>query len=790
MNKITFFILLIGTIVNSQRPVDLVNPLIDSANSRWFFFSSATRPFGMVNLSPDMGTAGAWESGYRYNQKKINFFSHIHAWQLSGIPVLPTTGKIKAHLGPKEYGSSYSHDRERVEAGYHSIILDDYNIKAELTSTKRVGFHRYTFPKSNQSAVILDLSAQLGPSGTESGYVERVSNKKLTGYAVMEKTRRRPKPTKVFFSIHFNKPFDALHAYRDGKLLGKVKKFKGKNGGVYPIFKTTDGEQILMKVAISYVSSSQAELNLNTELSNWEFDDVVKDSKDEWNEYLSRIQIKGNTRDQQVRFYTDLWHALQGRRIISDVNGKYSDMTGDTQRIGQIPLDEGGEPKFNHYNSDSFWGAQWTLNTLWHLVYPRITEEFINSMLLMYDDGGLIPRGPSGGNYTYVMTGASTTPFIVSAYMKGIRGFNVEKAYEGMLKNALPGGIMSKVGYEHYTNKGGGIEYYIDRGYVPFPLYEKQYGYHQCGPGVTMEYAYQDWTLAQMAKLLNKDSDHKMLIKRAANYRNIYDSSSGWMRGRTLDGNWIEPFDPLVYEGDYKDPLGSGFVEATAAAATWFVPHDLAGLAELMGGKDIAARRLNQSFLIAKQHGFVAHNYRGDNFVSSYRRRAFINYGNQPSMQTGYIFNYFGQPWLTQKWVREVIDEVYSDNDPQHGYSGDEDQGLMGALCVLMKIGLFEMKGGAEINPSYDLSSPIFDQITIHLDKDYYQGVNFKIDVLNNSPKNKFIQSVKLNGKPLNQSWLYHKDLVKGGNLEYVLGEEPNYDWGTALESLPSSMSD
>ena len=790
MNKITFFILLIGTIVNSQRPVDLVNPLIDSANSRWFFFSSATRPFGMVNLSPDMGTAGAWESGYRYNQKKINFFSHIHAWQLSGIPVLPTTGKIKAHLGPKEYGSSYSHDRERVEAGYHSIILDDYNIKAELTSTKRVGFHRYTFPKSNQSAVILDLSAQLGPSGTESGYVERVSNKKLTGYAVMEKTRRRPKPTKVFFSIHFNKPFDALHAYRDGKLLGKVKKFKGKNGGVYPIFKTTDGEQILMKVAISYVSSSQAELNLNTELSNWEFDDVVKDSKDEWNEYLSRIQVKGNTRDQQVRFYTDLWHALQGRRIISDVNGKYSDMTGDTQRIGQIPLDEGGEPKFNHYNSDSFWGAQWTLNTLWHLVYPRITEEFINSMLLMYDDGGLIPRGPSGGNYTYVMTGASTTPFIVSAYMKGIRGFNVEKAYEGMLKNALPGGIMSKVGYEHYTNKGGGIEYYIDRGYVPFPLYEKQYGYHQCGPGVTMEYAYQDWTLAQMAKVLNKDGDNKMLIKRAANYRNIYDSSSGWMRGRTLDGNWIEPFDPLVYEGDYKDPLGSGFVEATAAAATWFVPHDLAGLAELMGGKDIAARRLNQSFLIAKQHGFVAHNYRGDNFVSSYRRRAFINYGNQPSMQTGYIFNYFGQPWLTQKWVREVIDEVYSDNDPQHGYSGDEDQGLMGALCVLMKIGLFEMKGGAEINPSYDLSSPIFDQITIHLDKDYYQGVNFKIDVLNNSPKNKFIQSVKLNGKPLNQSWLYHKDLVKGGNLEYVLGEEPNYDWGTALESLPSSMSD
>ena len=790
MKKLQLLILFVGTLVYGQRPVDLVNPLIDSANSRWFFFSSATRPFGMVNLSPDMGTAGAWESGYRYNQKTINFFSHIHAWQLSGIPVLPTTGEIKAHRGPNTYGSAYSHDRETVEAGYHSVVLDDYNIKAELTSTVRVGFHRYTFPQSDQSAVILDLSTQLGPSGTASGFVKKVSNKKLQGYAIMEKTVRRPKDTKVFFSLHFDRPFEDLYAFQDQKLLGKVKEFEGKNGGVYPLFKTKEGDQIMMKVGISYVSMEQAELNLQTELNHWDFDAVVRDSKNQWNDYLSRIEIKGNTKDQQTRFYTDLWHALQGRRIISDVNGKYSDMTGDKQRIGQIPLDQNGKPKFNHYNSDSFWGAQWTLNTLWHLVYPRISEEFINSMLMMYDDGGLIPRGPSGGNYTYVMTGASTTPFIVSAYMKGIRGFDIQKAYEGMLKNALPGGIMSKVGYEHNTNKGGGIEYYIDRGYVPFPLYDKQYGYHQCGPGVTMEYAYQDWTLSQMAKALNKMSDYKMLQKRATNFRNIYDSSSGWMRARTLDGNWIEPFDPLVYENDYKDPLGSGFVEATAAAATWFVPHDLGGLADLMGGREIAARRLNQSFLIAKQHGFVTHNHRGDRYVASYRRRAFINYGNQPSMQTGYIFNYFGQPWLTQKWVREVIQNVYSDNDPQHGYSGDEDQGLMGALSVLMKIGLFEMKGGADIDPSYDLSSPIFDKIIIHLDQDYYSGDRFTINVKENSTKNKYIQSVKLNESNLNQSWFHHKDLVKGGTLEYVLGEEPNYDWGTDEELLPSSMSD
>ena len=544
-------------VLYSQQPIDLVNPFVDSANSRWFFFTSASRPFGMVNLSPDMGTAGAWESGYRYNEKTINFFSHIHAWQLSGIPVMPTTGKIKAHLGPKNYGSAYSHDNEIATPGYHSVVLEDYGIKVELTSTTRVGFHRYTFPASDQNSIIIDLSAQLGPGGTKSGYAKKVSNTKIKGYAVMEKTSRRPKDTKVFFAIHFNKPFETLNAWKDGELTGKANKFEGTNGGVYPVFKSKVGEQLLMKVGISYVSMDQAELNLTTELDHWDFDSVVADSKKQWNDHLSRIEIKGNTKDQQVRFYTDLWHALQGRRIISDVNGKYSDMTGEKQKIRQIPLGSDGKPKFNHYNSDSFWGAQWTLNTLWHLVYPKISEEFINSMLLMYNDGGLIPRGPSGGNYTYVMTGASSTPFIVSAYMKGIRGFDIKKAYEGMLKNAMPGGMMSKVGYEHYTNIGGGIEYYIDRGYIPFPLSDKKYGLHQCGPGMTMEYAYQDWTLAQLAKSLNKNDDYAMLMKRAENYKNIYDKKTGWMRGRTLDGSWIEPFDPLVYESDVFGGPGS-----------------------------------------------------------------------------------------------------------------------------------------------------------------------------------------------------------------------------------------
>ncbi|MCK5210904.1 MAG: glycoside hydrolase family 92 protein, partial [Cyclobacteriaceae bacterium] len=459
---VLLFCLFSSVVSKAQKPADLVYPLLDAANSRWFYFSSATRPFGMVNLSPDMGVGGAWDSGYRYNEDTINFFSHIHAWQLSGVPVLPVTGEFKGHLGANVYGSAYSHDKEEVRAGYHSVELETYDIKAELTATTRVGFHRYTYPEGKEKYLLLDLGTLLGPSGTEKGYARQLNKNEIEGYALMAPTRRRPKSTSVYYVIQFDTPFNSMQAWKDGKLLGKTKKFEDSNGGVYVDFKVTDAQTILMKVGISYVSISQARLNMATELPHWDFDKTAQMAFDDWNDWLGRIEVEGGTEKEKSRFYTDLWHALQGRRIISDVNGKYCDMTGSEPRTGQIPLDDAGKPKFNYYNSDAFWGAQWTLNTLWHLVYPEVTEGFVNSMLMMYDDGGLIPRGPSGGNYTYVMTGASSTPFIVSAYMKGIRGFDIEKAYEGMRKNAMPGGIMSKAGYEHNTNLGGGLKYYIE----------------------------------------------------------------------------------------------------------------------------------------------------------------------------------------------------------------------------------------------------------------------------------------------------------------------------------------
>ena len=764
-----------------KQPAELVYPLLDAANSRWFYFSSATRPFGMVNLSPDMGVGGAWDSGYRYNQDTINFFSHIHAWQLSGIPVMPTTGEFKGQLGAEKYGSVYSHDKEVVRAGYHSVELESYNIKAELTATTRVGFHRYSYPADKEKYLLLDLGTMLGPSGTKSGLATQISKKEITGYALMEATRRRPKPISVYYVIKFDTPFEKMQSWQDGKLQGTTKKFEGSNGGVYVNFEGNEAQTIQMKVAISYVSIKQAQSNMQNELAHWDFDKVANEAFNDWNNWLSRIEIEGGTEKQQSRFYTDLWHALQGRRIISDFNGKYCDMTGDEPRTGQIPLNKNGTPKFNHYNSDAFWGAQWTINTLWHLVYPEVSEGFVNSMLMMYDDGGLIPRGPSGGNYTYVMTGASSTPFIVSAYMKGIRGFDVEKAYEGMRKNAMLGGIMSKAGYEHESNVGGGLKYYIEKGYVPYPNPDRNNGFHNEGAGQTLEYAYQDWCLAQMAKNLGKNDDYKMFMLRAENYKNVWDENVGWMRPRQLEGNWIEPFNPILSH--------HGFVESTAAQSTWFVPHDMNGLFTLMGGAENAARKLNQQFQIAEVHDFISKSFKADNFVDKARHNTYLNYGNQPSMQVGFIFNYTGQPWQTQYWTREVTERIYSHLDPHNGYNGDEDQGFMGSLAVLLKIGLFEMRGGAAINPIYEIGSPIFDKITIHLNKDYYVGEKFIIETKNNSSENRYIQSASLNGNTLKKSWFLHKELVEGGKLILNMGDKPNKTAGSSPESLPPSMS-
>lgn len=733
--------------------VDMVYPQLDTENSRWFFFSSASRPFGMVNLSPDTEINSDWGGGYKYTTDTIKGFSHIHEWQMSGVSVMPVTISTsgKKNIFTNFY-SKFSHETEKITPGYHFVVLDKYQISAELTSTKRVGFHRYTFPDQAQKAVLFNLNTILGPCDNTNGIMEQNDTDELSGSLVLSTNFRRPKPLTVFFKIKFNARITSIE--RDNATHN------------YLVHLEKADKTVLMKVGISYTSVENAANNIQQELPHWNFDKVVTDSKNEWNNLLGRIEIDGGTTTDQRRFYTDLWHALQGRKMISDANGAYPDNTGDKFRIGQLPLDKEGKPKFNQYNSDSFWGAQWTINTLWGLAYPEIMGEFVQSLMQYYKDGGMIPRGPSGGNDTFVMTGASTTPFIVSAIQKGIITEDLENIYTALKKNHMLNGIMGKAGYEHNTDTGGGLKYYINNGFVPYPIPEGDFGSHQDGASQTLEYAYQDWTLAQLAKKLKHDDDYKYFMERAKNYQNVFDKTTGWMRPKDVSGKWLENFDPYKYE--------NGFIESNGAQSTWFVPHDINGLVELMGGKEKAAEKLNNQFEASQKLKFTSGTSHDAELHPEFSRIP-INFGNQPSIQTSFIFNFLGRPDLTQYWTRNVVKETFSGLSPATGYNGDEDQGLMGSLNVLLKIGLFQMNGGTETNPEYQIGSPIFNKVSIKLNPEYYKGKKLIIQAKNNSATNIYIKEAKYNNTPLQDLSISHTAITNGGALILEMSDTPKH---------------
>lgn len=727
-----------------QNLTDLVYPQLDTENSRWFLFSSASRPFGMVNLSPDTEVQGTWGSGYRYEVDTVKGFSHIHGWQLSGLSVMPVAlTKENERTIFTDYFSKFSHDEEEVTPGYHSLKLQRYGIRTELTSTKRVGMHRFTFKEESKNAVLLNLNGQLGPCKITDGKLEQVSETGFKGSFTVAPTTRKPKPHFVYFHISLNTPVESME--------------QDNGTGNFKLVFKGGGSPVLMKAAISYTSMENAKLNMDMELDHWDFDQVVKESQTEWNNLLSRIEVTGGTDKAQRRFYTDLWHALQGRRTISDVNGAYPDNTRKSFRIGQLPLKTDGTPEFAHYNSDGFWGGQWTANTLWGLVYPEIKRDFVLSFLQYGKDGGLIPRGPSGGNYTYVMTGSTSTPLIVSAVQEGLITQNLDTVYQSLKKNHMPGGIMEKAGYEHYTNLGGGLKHYMENGYVPYPIPEGKFGGHQDGASLTMEYAYQDYSLAQMAKKLNLEADYTYFMSRSSNYKNVYDKGTGWMRPKDIKDVWKVDFDPFQYE--------NGFNESNGAQATWFVPHDLDGLAQLMGGKEKAVEKLNGQFQQAQKQNFTAGTSHDREMHPEYSRIP-INYGNQPSMQTAFIFNKLNRPDLTQYWSRQVVESVFSGLSPATGYNGDEDQGLMGSLAVLMKIGLFQMKGGTEKNPEYQIGSPIFEKVSIVLNQDFYPGKKIEIIAKDTSEENVYVDTLTWNGITLDNAVIRHQELIKGGTLE------------------------
>ncbi|MGK6351009.1 GH92 family glycosyl hydrolase [Parapedobacter sp. DT-150] len=735
--------------------VDYVDPMIESAKSRYFYFNSACRPFGMVNLSPDNILEKEWNSGYKYQEPYIRGLTHIHDWGVGGLLIMPTTGQIDPTAGPEGWKSHFTHENEQAEAGYHQVYLDDYRLNVELTSTTRVGFHRYTFDEQGEVRILVYLGGQLGGGIMKDAHLKRVSNTELEGWVIQESSVG---DVKLFFVIEFDKPFADLQAWKDKKLSGSVADtVAGQQLGAFAVYPVSKGDQLKVKAGVSWCGIAQARLNLKTELNHWDFDRVKQESRDDWNQWLGRIVVKGGSEQQKIKFYTDLWRSLLGRRQIQDVNGKYPDYSKGNLNVKQLPLDRQGRPQFMHLSTDALWLTMWNLNILWGMAYPEVLESFVNSALVYHQDGGHLPRGPVIGRESWIMTSSPITELIVGAYMLGIRGYDIDAVYTALKKAHMPGGTMDM--------GGGFVQQYIDLGYVPETVPPQGWG----GAGRVMEYVTQDWALAQLAEKLGKKADAAYFLKRSANWYNMFDPSIGFVRPKNEDGSWTEPFDPVL------NANFGGFVEANTWQTTWIAVHDIKGLVNLLGGVDNYCDKLNFAFEKAQP----------DNFVGGYGGN-YVNYSNQPGLAMAHLFNYAGKPWLSQYWVREVYERTFSDITPFGGYGGnDEDQGQMAALSALMAMGLFDVKGNCDPEPIYQITAPLFDSITIHLNRDYYPGKTFTITTKNNAPENRYIQSARLNGNILEQCWFHQDALKKGGTLDLVLGPLPNESWG--LKNPPPS---
>jgi len=724
-----------------MRPFDYVDPLINTAKPkpRWVFFQSASRPFGMIQLSPDTDTDGTWGVGYRYNSPKIKCFSHIHSWQLSGIPVLPFAGDFTEKI---KDGYSYSHDTEIVKPGYHKVELNGGAITAELTATKRVGMHKYTYSENREQGILIDFAKSLGPGEMNGFFINQTTSTRFVGYVINAPTVRRHKECSIYFCIDFNK--EAVLINKD-------------NNEMRAIFNKWD-KPLMMKTAISFVSSQQAVLNMEAEINHWDFSKVVSEAENEWNDYLGRIQIKGGTHEQRVKFYSDLWRTTFGGHVISDVDGKWCDNTGDKPIVRQVPLNTDGTPEYDFIsNADIFWGAHWSLSIVWDLIYPEIKSAYCKSLVEIYKYGGLIPRGPSGGNYTFVMIAAHSGAFITSAYMKGILDFDIQKAYEGIRRNAFSGGLMGKSGYESMSSLDGGIEEFIELGYIP-ERERKSTGFHCDGAAQTLEYSFDHWCIAQLANVLGKQDDYEYFMEKSQNYRNIFDSETKFMRPKNEDGNFIKPFDPLGNEG---------FCEGNSWGYTYYVPHDIPGLIDLMGGRKEFIEKLNYGFEIAGDMNYYASK------PELRRDKAYINYGNENTRFHAALFSHAGAPELTQKWSRKVKDSLFS-NTSILGFCEDDDCGLSGGTSLLMALGLFDIKGGAYEKPEYEVVSPIFDEIIINLNSEYYSGTEFKMIMKKNSPHNPYISKMELNGDKIYGYSIKHEDIIKGGELVVEMSDRSN----------------
>ncbi|MBK1879863.1 GH92 family glycosyl hydrolase [Pelagicoccus mobilis] len=725
---------------------DHVNPFIGTGG-HGHTFPGATTPHGMVQLSPDTRLLG-WDAcgGYHYSDTSILGFTHTHLsgtgiGDLGDILFMPFIGEPKLKAGEPEnpdsgYRSRFSHDEESAEPGYYSVTLSDYDIDVELTASTRAGFHRYSYPKGEDRQIIIDLDHTLMNHRRPITELRVINDREIVGY---KRTRGWARNHHVYFHAKFSEPFEYT-LYENGKeYTGKFAVAAG-NTKIVLNFGKESKKAILAKVGISSVDHEGARQNLESEIAGWNFDAVRKDAKRAWTKQLDRIRVKGGTDDEKEIFYTALYHTAISPYQFTDVDGRYRGMDQGIHKADDDSV----------YTVFSLWDTFRAAHPLLTITEPELNEAFIRSLLTNYDQGGMLPKWELAGNYTGTMIGSHAISVIVDAYMKGYRDFDVEKAYEAMKASI------------HYRSEDDFLypDHRIQEKLNPMAKkYNDELGFIPCdleneSVSKALEYAYNDWCMAQMAKALGKRKDAAMYEERAKRYEVYYDAETGFMRGKNKDGSWKTPFDPR-----YSKHREDEYTEGNAWQWTWFVPHDVDGLVDLMGGKKPFVKKLDELFSTTSE--MVGEHVSNDisGLIGQYA------HGNEPSHHTTHIYNFVGEAWKTQELVDEIMSTLYF-ADP-NGLSGNEDCGQMSAWYILNAMGFYSFCPGDSL---YSLGRPIFDEVEVPLPN----GKTFRVTVENNGPENKYIQSVTLNGESLDSPFFTHEQLTSGGTLKFVMGPKPN----------------
>ena len=685
-------------------------------------YPGAVWPFGMVQLSPDNGLPG-WDriAGYFYPDSTIAGFSHTHlsgtgAGDMYDLLVMPLNSRFTESLTPdgayRPY-SKFSHEREEASPGYYSVDLLSSGIKAELTTTERVGFHQYTFPKDDESQIILDLGYSLNWDKPMETKITIEDNQTIVGY---RKSKGWAADQRVYFVMQFSKPFDAAQLFNQSEEV-KNQTVEGAFTKIVAHYKTSEGEKIKVKVALSSASIDGARKNLEAELPHWDFEKAVKEVDAAWEQYLSKISIEGSKAQKEL-FYTNLYHVFLTPSLHSDVDGAYKGADGKNH------MAQG----YNKYDTFSLWDTFRATHPLYTIVAQKETEDMIKSFLSHYDETGLLPVWSMAGNETNMMIGYHAVPVIVDAYFKGIP-MDAKKALEACVASA--------------NENGRQIDVYKKLGYVPTGEHHENWSVSK-----TLEYAYDDWCIAQLAKALGEKEIQETFSKRADYWKNLYDSKSTFFRPKDEKGTFISPFVAKEYTKE--------FCESNAWQYFWFVPHNIEGLIDTLGKERFTA----------KLDSMFAYYPAADDKLPIFSTGMIGQYahGNEPSHHVAYLYNNIGKPWKTQEMVRKIINTQYSTQP--NGYCGNEDCGQMSAWLVFSSMGIYPVNPA---NGIYSITSPWVKEATINLEN----GKQFKITTENQSEENKYIQSITLNGKPYHNLTIAHKDLMKGGELHFVLGNRP-----------------